>query len=421
MHDRMSPHAIPPLIRRNIALFALSQSFTGAGIQFAFGFGPLMVIALTGSASLTGIFVGLLGLSRFFVSYPIGRITDRHGRKPGIQLGLALALAGAVGIGVAMALGSFAGVVLGGLLFGMGYNASQQLRVAATDMVPSDRRAEALGYVALGTVAGLLLSPLLASLGERLAASTGVAPLAVPWLLLPPVMIFGMVLVALVRPDPMQIGLDLSRYYPGLAAAPPRAAGRADFSFRVMLRDPHTRLALVANAAAQGNMSIVMVLTSLVLADHGHSLTAIAFAQLFHSTGMFAFTIPLGRLSDRIGHERVMLPGVALALVGAGIVAFTGAFWSVTLGAFLVGIGWAAANVAATALIAGQFPTEQRGRAIGVNESAAGATSVAMALVTGPLLEVQGLPATGVFAVLVALPPLLLFGARWLRRSPAAA
>jgi MFS family permease len=417
MHQDMSTLVIPPLIRRNIALFALSQSFTGAGIQFAFGFGPLMVIALTGSASLSGIFVGLIGLSRFLVSYPIGRITDRHGRKPGIQLGLALALAGAIWVGIAMALASFAGLVAGVLLFGMGYNASQQLRVAATDMVPPQRRAEALGYVALGTVVGLVLSPLLASLAERIAASTGAETLALPWLLLPPLMLIGMVLVALVRPDPMQIGGDLGRYYPGLRREDSPAAAPADFSTAFMLRDPELRLALVANAAAQGNMSIVMVLISLVLASHGHSLTAIAFAQLFHSAGMFAFTIPLGRLSDRSGHKSVMLPGVALALVGAAIVAFTADWWSVTLGAFLVGLGWAAANVAATALIADRFPTAQRGRAIGINESAAGATSVAMALVTGPLLEFSGLPATGLFSVLVALPPLLLWLAPRLRRD----
>ena len=36
------------------------------------------------------------------------------------------------------------------------------------------------------------------------------------------------------------------------------------------------------------------------------------------------------------------------------LVTFTDAFWSVTLGTFLVGLGWAAANVAATALIADQ-------------------------------------------------------------------
>src|SRR4029079_13895044 len=92
------------------------------------------------------------------------------------------------------------------------------------------------------------------------------------------------------------------------------------------------RLAIVAHCAVQGNMSIVMVLTSLVLSHHGHSLSAIAFSHMFHSCGMFGFTIPLGRLCDRIGRERVMYPGVAVALIGAALVTFTPAFWSVTLG-----------------------------------------------------------------------------------------
>ena len=90
---------VPGLIKRNITLFALSQSFTGAGMQFTYGFGPLMVLALTGTADLAGVSVGLVGLSRFLVAYPTGKITDAFGRKPGILLGLALALVGA-GIGM---------------------------------------------------------------------------------------------------------------------------------------------------------------------------------------------------------------------------------------------------------------------------------------------------------------------------------
>src|SRR5262245_7299474 len=43
---------IPPLIWRNIVLFALCQTFTGAGMQFAYGFGPLMIVQLTGSPAL---------------------------------------------------------------------------------------------------------------------------------------------------------------------------------------------------------------------------------------------------------------------------------------------------------------------------------------------------------------------------------
>jgi len=138
---------------------------------------------------------------------------------------------------------------------------------------------------------------------------------------------------------------------------------------------------------------------------------------MVHSAGMWAFTVPLGKLSDRFGHERVMIPGVATGLIGAFLVAFTSAYELVTLGTFLVGLGWAAANVAATAVVADHYPTHERGRAIGVSDSFAGAVAVAMALVTGPLLQWSGLPATGAVAVVMALPPLVIVASRRLRRT----
>ena len=409
------PSGVPPLIKRNTALFALAQSFTGAGMNFAYGLGPLMVIALTGSASLAGLSVGLLGLSRFLVSYPVGKVTDRYGRKPGILLGLALALTGTILLWLAMRMHSIFAFAGGMLVFGMGMSAAQQLRVAATDMFPPHFRAQALGYIALGSVVGLVISPLMISGAEAIAHRIGEEPLALPWLLLPVLIVAGMLLVAWVRPDPKEIGMHLERYYPDYSPRPPPPLGhRPAFSISRLLRSTPIRLAIVSNCAASGNMSIVMVLTSLVLAHHGHSLGAIAFSHMFHAAGMFVFTIPLGKLADRYGRGSVMFPGVATALLGAVLVTFTQGYWSITLGTFLVGLGWAAANVAATALIADFAETVERGRAIGVNDSFAGAMSVLMALVTGPLIEWSGLPAAGLTAVVVALPPLVLAArAQW--------
>ena len=116
---------------------------------------------------------------------------------------------------------------------------------------------------------------------------------------------------------------------------------------------------------------------------------------MFHTAGMFAFTIPLGRLADRIGRHQVIVPGVVTTIGGAAFVGFTDGFWMITLGTFLVGIGWAAANVAATAMIADHVQTDERGRAIGVNDSVAGGVSVFVAIATGPLIECSGLPAAG--------------------------
>jgi MFS family permease len=407
---------VPPLIKRNTALVALSQSFSGAGMPLAYGIGPLMVVAVTGSASLAGLSVGLFGLSRFLVSYPVGKVTDAYGRKPGIQLGLAIALVGAITVAWSMALKSIVMLTAGLLIFGMGMAAAHQLRVAVTDMFPPSLRAEALGYVALGSIVGLALSPLLVAAAERAAPRLGLDPLALPWLMLPVLIVTGMVLVTFIRPDPKVIGQNLAQYFPGAAPPRPTEQAAANFSVMSLLRRAPVRRAIVANCAAQGNMSIVMVLTSLVLHHHGHSLTAIAFSHMFHTVGMFGFTIPLGRLADRLGREQVMYPGVAIALVGAVLVTFTAAFWSVTLGTFLVGLGWAAANVASTALIADRSETAERGRAIGVGDSAAGAMTVVTALVTGPLVEWSGLPAAGLVAVLFAVVPLAMAAGERLRR-----
>lgn len=264
--------------------------------------------------------------------------------------------------------------------------------------------------MAFGSVLGLIISPLVIGVGEAAAHHIGQDPLGLPWLLLPLLIIAGMVLIGFVRPDPKQIGTSLELYYPGYVPPPPRStADSAPFSVAGLVRYAPTRLAIVSNAAAQGNMSIVMVLTSLVLAHHGHSLMAIAFSHMFHTIGMFAFTIPLGMLADRLGRQQVMVPGVAMTLLGAGFVAFTTGFWLVTLGTFLVGLGWAAANVAATALIADDAETAERGRAIGVADSVAGAISVLTALVTGPVIARLGMPAAGTAAVALAVVPLVIW------------
>jgi MFS family permease len=409
LHNNSKAFPVPSLIKRNTVLIALSQSFTGCGMPMAYGLVPLMVMALTHSATWAGLAVGLIGLSRFLIAYPIGKITDSYGRKPGIQLGLILALTGGVIVGLAMLLHSFPMLFAGLLVFGMGMNATQQLRVAAADMFLPARRAQALGYAAMGSLVGVASSPLLIQAGVAVGERFGQDPLGITWLLLPIVIAPGMILVALVRPDPKEIGLHLDRYYPGYTPpARPAAADATRFSAMSLLRHVPTRLAIVSNCAAQANMSIVMVLTSLVLDHHGHSLSAISASMALHAIGMFAFSIPIGKLADRFGRSRVMFPGVAATLVGASLVAFTDGWGSVTLGTFIVGIGWAAANISATATIADYAETAQRGRAIGVNDSFAGGGSVLVAVVTGPMIQWFGLAAAGLAAVLMSLVPLVM-------------
>jgi MFS family permease len=412
--DQPAPITIPPLIRRNTLLLAVSQALNGAGSHLVFALTPLIVVALTGSANLIGLTIGLIGVSRFLIAYPMGRVTDVYGRKPGMLLGLMVGVAGGVLIGLATLTRSFPLFLLGMIVFGMGMNGAQQLRVAAADMYPPSRRAEGLGWVLSGTMLGVFGGPLIVTTAQLISQQTDLDPLGIPWFFLPLLVLPGMACILMVRPDPMYIATHLEEFYPAYRRerrGPTAASGKV--SFWRFLGNPVTRVAMISNFSAFGVMAAVMVTTSLSLHDHGHGLPEISVSQSMHSLGMWAFSLPLGKLTDRLGRRRLMLPGAGLELLGGLLVVLTPFYWSITLGTFLVGFGWACINVASTALIADATPPEQRGRAVGANDTVASCANMILPMVAGPLASTYGLPATAWLVLIVmGVALLMLFSFR---------
>jgi MFS family permease len=80
----------------------------------------------------------------------------------------------------------------------------------------------------------------------------------------------------------------------------------------------------------------------------------------------------------------------------------------ITFGGFLFGVGWSAVFVAATAIIADATPVEQRGRAIGLNDTTASLFTIALPITGGVIAEQFGLMAVGLFAVVLTMLPMPL-------------
>jgi MFS family permease len=403
--------AIPPLIRRNTLFLAVAQACVGIGNQMTPTLGALMVIHLLGSATFAGAASGIMGGCRLISSYPTGQITDAHGRKAGLFLGLSLSMVGSVTVGLGMMRESAALFFLGLVVFGMGVGAVQQLRLAAADMYPPSRRAEGLGYVLTGSLIGAFGGPLLISTAQATAPGLGLAPEALAWLLVPLVLIPTGALVFFVRPDPKEIAAHLERYYPGYR--PPersRAVAEAPqpVSVREYLREYPKQVAFVTSFALFGNMSMMMAMNAVALAHHGHGLSAISLSVALHIAGMFGFSLPLGRLADAVGRRKVMLLGLGLASFGGVLVPTSPHYWVVTFGTFLVGLGWSCGNVAIVSLLADTTPPLARGRAIGLNDTFAGAASISLPVLAGPLVELVGLPALAWVSVGLMIVPLVL-------------
>ena len=398
----------PPPIRRNLLLLTLSQALVGVGFQMVPTLTPLMVVALTGSPALAGLGVSVLGASRFVIGYPFGKLTDAIGRRPGLAIAMGVGLTGALLMGLAMVWGSFLLFVVALLVFGLGMGAAQQVRLAAAEMFPPTRRAEAVGFVLTGSVLGAVLAPLVVRGAQGISAAWGVNALATPWLLVPFTLGPALAALFLVRPDPREIALHLGRYWPGAGPAlqatpPPRSNGFVDY-----LRRYPTLVAFTNSMAAQGSMAMIMALTSLALSHHGHSPTAISVSVAIHVVGMFGFSLPLGYLADRLGRRAVLLWGAVLTGVGAILVPVSPLYWVVTLGTFLVGVGWSCVNVAATALIADAVHPAERGQAIGANDTFSNAMGVFLPLAMGVGVVHLGLGVAGLVGMGVMVPPFLL-------------
>ncbi|MGD9893876.1 MAG: MFS transporter, partial [Dehalococcoidia bacterium] len=337
------------------------------------------------------------------------KITDAYGRKPGLIFGLLLAMLGTVIVGLAVVWSSLGAFVVGLLLFGMGIGAAQQLRVAAADMYPPHRRAEGLGYVLTGSLVGALGGPVLIILATSISGRTGISELATPWFLVTAVVVPSILLVLLVHPDPKAIAANLEQYYPGYAGhSPTPAAGRPQPSFAAFLRHYPKRVAFVTSFALQGAMVMIMALTPLALSHHGHGLPAISVSVSIHVIGMFGFSLPLGRIADRLGRRTVMLAGLAIAAAGGMLVGLAGTYGFITVGTFLVGLGWSCGNIATTALLADTTTPAERGRAIGANDTFSSASGIALPLIGSLVAGWWGMAGTGLLSVVLVLPPALM-------------
>ena len=296
------------------------------------------------------------------------------------------------------------------ILCGLGVGAAQQLRLAAADMFPPSRRAEGLGYVLTGSLVGAMGGPVLINLAQAAAPNLGLDAIATSWLFVPGLILPTILLVLLVRPDPRDIALNLRRYYPAhvLGSGTTSAHAAAPVEFRSLFTNYPRRVAFATSAAAQGTMSMMMAMTPLSLSHHGHTLQEISLAVGLHVVGMFAFSLPLGRLSDAIGRRNVLLAGSVVSLVGAILVPLSPEFWVATAGIFLGGVGWSCTNVASSAVIADSTTPAERGRAIGANDTMAGVASIAMPIVGGLLVQTVGLPSLAVVSGLVLVVPFVM-------------
>lgn len=401
---------IPDPIRRNTWLLFAAYVTLSAALSTAGQLSSLIVYALTGTAALAGVPSALLSVVVAAIGYPAGRMMDRRGRRPGLVAGLAVGAVGSALIGLAAAWQTFVAYLGAVIVFSAGVGIGLLARAAVADMYPSGRRASAVGLVVTGGLVGGIAGPMLVALGDRVARGMGWDPLALPWVF--PCVALGAAAVILtrLRPDPRNISMSLSEYFPDAddaeAATPVVDAGEP--SVREILASPRTQAAMVALACAHATMIMLMATASLMLSLHGHPTTTISIVVVAHVVGMFGLSVPVGRLADRIGRRPVLIGG-ALLSASSGLLFSLGVRSAVWAAAafYLVGLGWCLAQVAGSAMLGDTSTPSTRARVMGISDVATNVSAVAAALLAGVLLARGGELTVGALAAVWGSVPLL--------------
>jgi len=406
--------------RRTVALLAAAQVFGGIGTGATVSIGSILAVELSGSSAWAGAVATVMTLGAALAALPLASLADRRGRRMGQLAGLSAALAGTVLMVLAVVTGIFVLLVLGAAGIGVGTAANLQARFAAVDLADAEHRGRALSTVVWAVTVGAVAGPNLIQPGTVVGQAVGLPPIAGPFVISGAGLLIACALVlAGLRPDPLLLARDLASAaatasgpgtsrQPGQQPAHPGTSRPPGSLKRGLQAIRGSRMALLAVAAVVGAHAVmvgVMSMTPLHLqhlvegpaASHaGHTasgdvLVIIGFTISLHIAGMFALSPVMGWLTDKAGRTETVMIGCMLLITAVLVAGFgQGSTAAVAVGLVLLGMGWSAATVSGSTLLAESVGQESRVVVQGVSDMLMGAAGAVGGAVSGLVLGWTG-------------------------------
>ncbi|HEX5088299.1 MAG TPA: MFS transporter [Nocardioides sp.] len=317
----------PPLVSRALLLRFVSIVASSIGFYLPLAAVP-MYAAAHGSPSAGGLANGALLVATVGGELATPRFVARVGYRWALAVGLVLLGAPAL---VLVGTASFPAILAVNVLRGVGFAITVTAGGALTaQLIPDSRRGEGLALVGLvGGVPSLVALPF----GAWAAAHWGFGPVFALSAAAP------LLAVATVPGLPGRM-LD-TRTHHGVGGSLRQGA----------LMRPATVFA--ASAAAAG-----VVVTYLPLALAHHAAWVAPAALLAQPAAATTGRWIAGRLGDRGGQVRLLVPGLALSILGVVAMAATGSVLLVIAGATTFGTGFGVLQNASLSLMYARVPTE---------------------------------------------------------------
>ena len=142
-----------------------------------------------------------------------------------------------------------------------------------------------------------------------------------------------------------------------------------------------------ASVVDHGSVNIALP----TIASHfGTDLPTVQWVVIAFALTVSAFILPMGRLSDLLGHKEVYVAGSLVTIGGAALAGFATHLPMLILARIVMGLGAAMSQGTGMAIVTAIFPANQRGKAIGLVMTIVGTGAVAGPAVGGLLVGALG-------------------------------
>ncbi|GBF34762.1 major facilitator family transporter [Desulfocucumis palustris] len=324
---------------KDFVLICLANFFYFGSFYFLIPTLPQYVDMIGGSPGQVGLVMGLFTLASVIVRPYLGNMADRHGRKILMLLGSGFFILFPV---IYNQVQSFVPLYLARIAHGLAHASFLAASIAyVADMAPPQRRGEVMGVYATSNVVAMALFP---ALGTAVIEDTGSFPYLFTLSALTAAA--GFLAVALLGEIRSQAGRDIKQ------------AGIWEVGRRREVLIPS--LALFSGATSYGAVITFLPLFAPQrgLADFGLFFTVYAVSTILSR-------VMVGKLSDRIGRRKVILPFMAVLALAVFLFPFLGSLWLLALIGVLFGLGFGAFMPALNALVVDYTSPSDRGSALG--------------------------------------------------------
>ena len=360
----MSENGLDFLQKKTIRVLTAGQVLSGFGLGSTLSIGSLLAAELSGTPAWAGSAATFSTLGAATWAIPLARLAYARGRRVSLATGAAIAITGAALVITSAAIHFFPLLLVALFLLGAGSAVGLQARFAATDLPSNRSTGRDLSVVVWATTFGAVIGPNLFGPGEIVGRALGLPTMTGPFVFtILAQMAASTVFWLGLRPDPLLVAKQLN-------AA--KTKGKTSFAtaFATLRKYPLAAFAITAIALSHMVMVSVMSMTPIHMKGMGFDLVVVGFTISLHIAGMYAFSPIFGWLSDKLGRVKTVILGQLIFVAALGIAGFGQDDRTlVTIGLFLLGLGWSASTVGGAALLTATLPIEEKTNVQGLSDS----------------------------------------------------